>query len=300
MVDTPTLTRKIDDVLIRTTSYLEALNELEGLYQFRLADSDNGRAIAVTGHSRTGKTKWSRSVIEMFEDKGRPEILYVRVPSNPSLKAVATEILNEMKDPFAHKTRVNTSQITDRVANLFKDKRYAFIVLDEAHHIAPMGKNRIVWEAAEWLKSLMNKGVFLVLVGLPDVQEIVTGNSQLQNRLIGHAQMKTSEFESKLGRDFLRKLLTEYDAILVDPEYGFPKPSNLVDFADRLTSASSGYLGRLSTLVQRAVYFAAANQKAKCVELCHLEKAYDSVNLGQGWGTTNPFRPRKRATSKAA
>ncbi|MBO6948486.1 MAG: ATP-binding protein [Rhodospirillales bacterium] len=295
MTDTPTITKKIDDVLIMTKSYLEALNELEGLYQFRLADPDNGRAIAVTGLSRTGKTKWALSAIEKFEDKGRPEILYVQVPANPSFKAVATEILKEMKDPFAHKSKANTSQITDRVANLFKDKGYTFIVLDEAHHIAPMGKNRIVWEAAEWLKSLMNKGVFLILVGLPDVEEIVTGNPQLQNRVVGHAQMKVSEFETKLGRNLVRKLLTEYDAILTDPECGFPKPSNLIDLADRLTTASSGFLGRLSTLIQRAVYFAAVDRNAKYVDMVHLEKAFDSVNLAQGWGTSNPFRIKKRA-----
>ncbi|MCS5515169.1 TniB family NTP-binding protein [Pseudomonas qingdaonensis] len=91
-------------------------------------------------------------------DPQKRTVLFVEMPSSPTKKNLAAAILAELKDPFAEARGHSAEVKFARVVLLLKNLGVEMLVLDEAQHLVDYRRNG-AYEAADWIKSLMNETV---------------------------------------------------------------------------------------------------------------------------------------------
>ena len=105
------------------------------------------------------------------------------------------------------------------------------VMIDEFQHFVDKGSNKIMHNAADWLKVLVDDcHVALVVAGLPTCQAVLERDEQLSGRLLApmfmprfdwHNKSEREEFEAILGA-FHESISSYFDLPALDsPEMAF-------------------------------------------------------------------------------
>lgn len=108
-------------------------------------------------------------------------ILYTKVESTATEKSLATSLLRDLGDPFF--LSGNTVDKKSRLVNLLPLCKVEMIIIDEIQHIYDKDSQKIIQSASNFIKNLIeDTNIPIILVGLPDVINIIETNEQMSSR----------------------------------------------------------------------------------------------------------------------
>ncbi len=180
------LNQHVDGMLVKHTAFTEILDQLNDAFEMA-PHLKRSAGLFIVGESLTGKSTVAEKLAETHppyrtEEGLVSEVVYVQVPSKPSVKGLATEILYALGDPLANKGTEHDK--TQRILLLIKHCKTRMLILDEFHHfVDKASKYTVIHNVADWLKCLINQArLVTVIISLPYGQKVLVQNEQLRGR----------------------------------------------------------------------------------------------------------------------
>lgn len=246
----------VEQMLVTHTSFEKAMDSLEQAFNAAPIIRDP-MGIFITGESRTGKSR----VIEEFMDAHQPirfneglevPVIKVLVPSKPSVKGLAAEILRALGDPLPDK---GTEQVmTARLLIFLSHCKVRMLILDEGQHLVDKStKYNLIHHVSDWLKNLMNQSkVVVVIAGLEYAQTILSQNEQLRGRFTNKINMPRFNWREDQSRSEFLGLLAGFNSFISE-QFSMPDISSH-DLALRFYLASGGLTGYLFNILRKTVW----------------------------------------------
>lgn len=246
----------VEQMLVTHTAFKGALESLEQAFNASPIVKDP-IGIFIIGVSRTGKSR----VIEEFKD-AHPSIrleeglempiVNVLVPSKPSVKGLAAEILRALGDPLPDK---GTEQVmTARLLLLLQRCKVRVLILDEGQHLVDKSsKYNLIHHVSDWLKNLMNQSkVIVVIAGLEYAQTILSQNEQLRGRFTNKIIMPRFDWRDDQSRYEFLGLLAGFNSYLKE-QFCLPDISGN-ELALRFYLASGGLTGYVFNILRKTIW----------------------------------------------
>ena len=299
----------LSNVLIRHPQFQQAHRSLSQFLVHARNDRGEARCAMLTGPTRTGKTTMARMIAsevnrvakERVAEAGRfvadgdftarlgpppVSVVYVETPSGATPKTLAEAILVAMKDPIS--VRGSQARISERVSDILRNNRIELLILDEFHHLISSKSNKRAFETAEWVKSLLNKGVCpILLVGVEVAEKVMDENGQLHGRCWTRVQLPAFEWEpvGKKQHDFERIVRALMDSLKIP----FDLNKDDKNMAEAMHRASGGLIGNVAILLQKADQVRRALTHGRITPY-HLVEAYrDWIGIAAATKRQNPF-----------
>jgi type II secretory pathway predicted ATPase ExeA len=238
--------------------------------------------LMLLGNSGAGKTTILRRYASMFPDVKENEhgdirpIIFVEAPKRTTPRQLAAAILNALSPGYKPPASWNTDQLLSKICFLCDEMGVQLVIIDEAHHIVDHRKEDGLEDAAEFVKSFLNRsGAQLVLSGLPRLATNLPKTKtlkQLRRRIDHKVYLRPYNWSSKTGRKQFRALLNLFEGAL-----GLPRPSNLIELhtAARIYCATEGEIGFVAKHLRKSLQFALERNLGQ-VDLGLLGEAFDA------------------------
>lgn len=280
----------IEDTLVPHRPFEKATSRLEQCFAFSQSKREP-ICIAVVGESRTGKSR----VLAEFNDTHpitRNEeglhipILRVTAPSKPTVKGLAETMLEGMQDQTLSGTE---NEKTRRLVRLMKECGTLMIAIDEFQHFVDKASDRVIYDSADWLKTLVDKlRCALVVAGLPSSVGILTQNEQFQGRFYAPVNMPRFDWKIASHRDEFIAILGAFHESM-SRFFDLPKLDDR-DMAFRIYCGSGGLIGYVTKFLRQAVWNSIDGGKKK-ITLADLATAQDQAVWAEEGRTDllNPF-----------
>lgn len=245
----------IENTLVPHTAFQQAANRLEQCFKYAQG-SQEPICLALVGESRTGK---SRTLEECCHNhpKVRDEqgltvpILRVTTPSLPTIKGLASLMLDELGDPrFDSGTEISQ---TRRIRKLMRQSKTRMVVIDEFQHFIDKGTFAVTHRVADWLKTLVDESkAALVVAGLPSCRAVLEQNEQLAGRFLSPIMMPRFDWRIDEDREEFIAILESLQASL---ETAFQMPSlTSTEMAFRCYCGSGGLMGYITKFLRQMVW----------------------------------------------
>jgi hypothetical protein len=278
-------------MVIKHPSFNDAYQLIKEAYHFKV-QTGMAQNYLVVGPSGTGKTHLSEFLAKEFtaseNDNGKNiPLLAVEIPSTPTIKNLAEEILVQLGDPLYY--RGSAIQKTTRILQLIIACQIKLIIFDEMHHFVDQGRKKAPAEVADWLKSLINKSqVSTVLMGLEHTQTILDINEQLRRRFSRRIDLKPFDLTCPTSRGHFLGIIKKFDEALA-----LPSPLDLQQegIARQLHFATNGLMGYMVKLMLGAFQIA-KSLSLPAIDRHSLEQAFSEHVWVEGVGKLNPFNPQ--------
>lgn len=290
MVDRKQICEDISGMLVRHSAFTEILNELN--YAFGMAPFlKQPPGLFIIGESRTGKSTVAEKFAQMHKpvrtDEGLvSEVIYVQVPSKPTIKGLASEILSALQDPLAEKG--TEQQKTRRILHLIKQCKTRMLMLDEFHHfVDKSSRYSVIHTVADWLKCLINEaGLVTVIIGLPYGQNVLVQNEQLRGRFKSPLIMPRFDWsDDNLRTEFLR--LLKGFTNMMNEHFDVPDfHSEALGY--RFYLASGGLIGYVFNLLQETA-LDVMRRDSNIITLSDLDRNYYKVISETDQHPISPF-----------
>ena len=251
--------------------------------------TSTSKGLLIQGPSGVGKSTLINEYIRSLEDAGTPApkkrtVLFLEIPSSPTKKNLAAAMLTGLGDPYAeargHSAEVKFARVGLLLANLGVE----VVVLDEAQHLVDYHRNG-AYEAADWIKSLMNEtSITFVLVGLKHTEGLLA-NEQLRRRFSATVDYDRFTFTRGTSGQFVM-LLGAIAGELPVKTVSFSEP----EMANRFYMASYGLIDYLIKIVDRAVWLV-QSRSLEGINLPVLAEAFEDEVWSNATEERNPFRP---------
>ncbi len=214
----------------------------------------SSKGLVIQGPSGVGKSTLIKEYVRGLESAKEAEevkrsVLVVEIPSSPTKKNLATAMLTAMKDPYADSRSHSAETKFARIILLLSNLNVEVVVLDEAQHLVDYKRN-VAYEAADWVKSLMNETrIMFVLVGLKRTEGLLWANEQLRRRFSATVDYNRFTLNEASWTQFamllqsVRELLPVLSITFTDKE-----------MIRRFYLASFGLIDYLIKIVDRAVW----------------------------------------------
>lgn len=243
----------------------------------------------IQGETGTGKTTCKNYYEQKFpryetEDGTVVPVLSAAVPIPATVKSLVTELLLKLGDPLAEKGTVLNQTL--RIKCLVRACIVELIILDEFQHFIDRDSLKILQTISDWLKDLLNESkIPIVLIGMPNSDEILEGNKQLKRRFSMRINLEPFGWKSAEQRQEFRTFLGA-----VDVKLPLLKRSNLADgeMALRFFYASDGVVANIMQIVRRAAVLAIERSLEK-LDLAALAEAYEDRLATSNPSKKNPF-----------
>lgn len=280
----------VENILVPHTAFSCALERLEqGIRVAPIIRDPLGYFIS--GESRTGKSRLIEEFTNRYPPYRTPEgmripVLYVEVPSNPTEKGLAAEILAALGDPLADKGTENEKK--RRLLRLLKECKTLVLILDEFQHFVDKTANNAVHlKTSDWLKGVLNQAkVVTVIAGLPYGNSVLAQNQQLRGRITQDIHMPRFDWKNDSSRGEFLGLLDGFTDVL---RSRFTLPDLGEDtMAYRIYLASGGITGILTNLIRQAAWNAIDANRTD-IKLEDLSKAYKQAIHSLDHQAVNPF-----------
>jgi hypothetical protein len=165
-----------------------ATRDIERLHAGRNLGLD-GECLLLVGKTRSGKF----TILKRYADRYPPEfggacdrrpVVYIDIPSKCTIKSVAETLLSRLGDRYPHKGSL--PNMTDRVLWYLEAQRCEMLILDEFQHLIDRRSQRVQYDVANWVKSLLNRTQRpILLAGLPSAADVLAADDQLAMRCTG-------------------------------------------------------------------------------------------------------------------
>lgn len=293
-----TADQKLERVLAMQGAFLEyplvrtIEKELEQLFTYGATGRQFGTSASVymlLGESGSGKTALlnrfcARHPMVQTPTQDEHPVLYVIVPSKVSRKALAEEILRRLG---AHiPARATEAQLTARAIHHLVEQKVKVLVLDEAQHLVIPEKARLNYDAADYIKGILNDAACsIVLAGVPEAWEAYLYNGQLRRRSFGNRRLGGFRRSEPRRWSSYKKMLEAFEAQLP-----FSEPSNLSEEPTALAIhyMTEGQVGRLTDFLVKCTIIAVEEDAPSLTPAVLGEAAERLADLGDdGW--RNPF-----------
>lgn len=281
-----------------------AYNEIRNLHQLGVP-GPRAECIVLSGPSGSGKSHVlnfyrnehpsERVPIRDADDptksgtRLRDEIVFVEAPSPASRRALIDKIQAAMQ-PEPLPVRLTLGERRERLIEMLRKADTKLLIIDEFQHLIDRRSKRVVLEASDLIKSLLNAAVCpIVLSGTPEILRILREDTQLKSRVYSLPALDPFDWEDPSERNQFIAYLTEAEDCL-----GFEEPSGLaaLDCARRIHMVSGGLLGETSRLLTSASEIA-TRATLSCITNECLAQAVDRAWLMEKGKTANPFRSAK-------
>ncbi|WP_174942125.1 TniB family NTP-binding protein [Burkholderia lata] len=275
--------------LIHYDRFCIALRRIAAIHRQWRAMSPGPRALAFLGHTGTGKTtilKFYVSQFERFETIEGPvvPVLYVVMPSRPTIKNLVQAILHALGDRIR---RASAEDRTIYLLELLKQCRVELLIIDEFQHFVDAGQIAEASRATDWLKNLLEaSSIVMVVAGLPKSATVLEANPQLTRRFSAHHELR--RFDWALPDD-----RREFAGVLKYMQSRLPLPCPELyspDFAMRMYLASAGVIDYVAKIIDGAVLRAIERGKSR-LGLTEFEQSFAEEVWAGGVGRLNPFHP---------
>lgn len=294
MISQSMINQKSADVLsmvIKHPSFNHAYQLIKEAYRFKL-QTGLAQNYLVVGPSGTGKTHLSEFLGKEFPATENTDginipLLVVEIPSKPTIKNLAEEMLVQLGDPLYY--RGSAIQKTTRILQLIRACQIKLIIFDEMHHFVDQVNKKAPAEVADWLKSLINKAqVSTVLMGLEQTQTILDINEQLRRRFCRRIDLKPFDLNCSASRSQFLGVIKKIDEALALPS---PLDLQQESIARQLHFATYGLMGYIVKLMLGAFYIARSRNLPGIDRQC-LEQGFSDYVWVEGVGKLNPFNPQ--------
>lgn len=284
--------RLVDTILVPHTAFQVGQRRMTQCMDYARAGAQEPVCMALIGESRTGKSRGIEAFMRDHPTVRLPEgirmsVLYISVPSRPTVKALAELGLFHLG--AADWERGTENAKTTRLVSLMRACGVMVLVLDEFHHFYDKSSHKVQHHVADWLKNLLaDTKVALVVSGLPSLRSVVDQNEQLAGRFLSPVPMPRfnwlnddhrEEWQAILGA-FTEGLGTQFDLPSLDGD----------ELALRMFCATGGLMGYLTMTLRQAVWNAVdANRRVinlKDLEVAHGEAVWSKENVV---GLPQPF-----------
>jgi hypothetical protein len=245
----------VEDTLIEHRAFAKAVKRLRQAFKYAHI-SPEPIGLAILGESRSGK---SRVVEELEKDHPRTRteegavvpIVRMVTPSNPAVGGMASLMLKELGDPDWAKGTV--AQLQGRLVDMVKDCMVRMIVLEEFQHLVDSATQKVFYNVANWLKTLVEPTkVALVVCGLESSLPVLLQDEQFTGRLGAPLFMPRFDWEKDDQREEFVAILEGYNDAMA-AYFKLPKLHG-EDMSFRLWCASGGLVGLLAKLLRQIVW----------------------------------------------
>jgi len=270
-----------------------AIGTLHRRWRPKHRGQNKARALLLLGEARSGKS----TVLESYRNAHptrttedgliRPVIL-VEAPKRPTPRQLVGLIFHELKPGYRIPRGWNTEDIIHEIGMLAEEMQVAVILIDEAHHIVEHKSTEALEDAAEFIKSLLNKlPTQIVLAGLPHLGNIpkTVKLEQYAHRFVPPIRLAPYNWSTLPGRRSFKALLGKFEEQL-----GLPEPCRLMTdaFAVRIYCATGGHIGIISKQLSEALRVALTDGHAS-IDAAFMGKIYKSFVAGDDEGTLLDF-----------
>lgn len=244
----------VDNILIPHSAFEKATKKM--LQCFKVAEtSSEPICLALIGESRAGKTRALQFIESKYPKKRLDDgmhmpILRVTVPSNPTIKGFAEEILIALGDPKPGAGTV--ANMTGRIVKLVKGVGTRMMMVDEFQHFYDKENHKVMHHVADWFKVLVDKcQVALVVSGLTSCQFVLNLNEQLAGRFMSSIHMPRFDWKDDDLRDQFIAILAAFREGL--KQFDLPELDS-DEMAFRFYCATGGLIGYLAKILRQAVW----------------------------------------------
>ncbi len=224
--------------LFVNTPYLGLiLNEIESCRLDSLLGGEPD-CMLITGSTGAGKTSLIQRYLDIFpieekDTKTVVPVLYTTLPESASPISASQQMLKDLNDPF-YCTSNNAVLLSNRLVTLLKNCETKLIIIDEFQHMIERRSSKVLFRAADWLKTLIVRSkVPVVMFGMPNSKHILESNSQLARRFLQQRTLKPFRVIDEKERQFYLQFLNEVDNALP-----FESPSQLASKSIAFESSS--------------------------------------------------------------
>jgi len=286
--------RIVDNIIITYPRYKSVLDEVD--YMFRRAPSSREPlGLLLTGLMGAGKTTITDTILALHPPMRvagvmkRP-VVRATVPSRATDRSVASALLRSFGDPRWDKGTL--TNMTFRLIECFKKAETRIVIIDEVQHFMDQNSNKIVVDAANWLKTLIKDEdvhIGCIMVGLRhEAGLLLDANGGQLGSFFGSTRTLeplTWDNEDDLSKSEFYRFMTELDRLLP-----FDGGTDLVDadIAWCCHVASAGMLRPLMRLVRRAAH-TAIDHGIETVNRELLAEAFDLMAPEDRRAISNPF-----------
>lgn len=217
----------------------------------------HGGGLLICGPSGVGKS----TVLENYGSNFAPyvegrqtvmPVLKVTCPSSATANGLISAMFDAMGFPIP--SRTDLAEKTIKICKIIKMYKVELMLLDEFQHAYYSRSLADFRQLIDTVKNIMNETeVASVLVGLSEVDEVISSNEQVARRHSEKIEMTTFQMEDE--EDFLEfraVLRTFQDALVIPPEV----PLHEANLARRFLVASNGNLAYLRRIIEKSVEIA--------------------------------------------
>jgi len=237
----------------RVKKILKSIEECHQSY-FRKGESVN---LFISGDTGLGKTTICDEYVSRFPMKQDGKgtflpVLYVRTPTSPTMKSLTTKLLDAFNDPAAFTGTFLEQRL--RLRNMIRACGTQLVILDELQHMIDPEKKRILHNASNFLKELIDElEVPTIGVGLSTSEPVLISNLQLGRRISQREELTPFKWSEKGDQKEFRRLL-----MTIDAQLPLKKTSELAteEMAHRIYHATGGVMDHIMKLVRHSAQVA--------------------------------------------
>lgn len=257
------------------------------------------RCTPILGESGCGKSAVVREFIAQISkraDYHPKQIIVIETPSNPTVKTMASEVLQAIGDPLFFKgTEI---QMTCRIITFFGRLGTRLLIFDELQNLIDRDSDILCFKASDWLKQLINKAkIPIVIVGLKRTEDLFLFNEQLRRRFTEAYIMEPFDWNDPEKRKMLKGFLKAIQN-KISFEEGLKIYSH--EMAFRFYCATGGLAGYVMSIVREAKRLACETGELCQINMNHLARAYTNAVCGNRMVMVNPFSGDKLERFEAA
>ena len=226
----------------------------------------HGGGLLICGPSGIGKSTIIRNYSVNFPTlvEGRQTImpvLLVTCPSSATANGLISAIFDAMGFPIP--SRTDLAEKTIKICKLMKIYKVELMLLDEFQHAYYSRTLADFRQLIDTVKNIMNATkVASVLVGLEEIDEVISTNEQVARRHSEKIAMTTFKLDDEDDFREFRAILKSYQAALIIPP---ETPLYEANQARRLLIASNGNLDYLRRILEKSVEIAGLSQISQAV-----------------------------------
>jgi AAA domain len=221
-------------------------------------------ALPIIGPSGSTKTTSMEVIAEKLKKArpGKTPILMVKCRSSTrTARQLQVQILEAFGDPQAETLRRQVSSYSQNVAmekirNVARGAGTFIVVLDEAHNMLGRDKSANAVTIASAIKSLVNDGVFSVIVmGTSDAHLLFEQYSELNNRKFDKISLEPANLNDPQDYEYFFKFVGRIDREMVSKGIIEQRTGLIDDIASRarVYDLSNGIVGVVSRVLMLAL-----------------------------------------------
>lgn len=281
--------RLVEQIYISYPRLDEIMHRIEHCHQFSKISAEPENML-IRGETGAGKTTIYKRYEQQFqryetENGTTVPVLSATIPVPATVKSLVTKLLLNLGDPLAEKGTVVNQTV--RIKRLMETCGVELIILDEFQHFIDRDSLKILKTVADWLKDLLNETrIPIVLIGMPNCDDILEANTQLKRRFSVRESLEPFGWNTHQQQQDFRKFLR-----IVDTKLPLAKRSNLADqeMAYRFFCATNGVVANVMQIVRRAAAVA-IERSLETLDLAILAETYKDRLATNNPKMKNPFQ----------